>query len=69
MRKKATDCVMIKIDDIVEKVLGEVVECDNTIDAGMAAKIADAYVRFYVLDINRQAITSLVRAAKEAAYV
>lgn len=58
------DGIIIKVEDIAKKIVEQTVEMDNTLNAETVKAIADAYIRFYVLDVNASAIAGLVRAVK-----
>lgn len=58
------DGIIIKVEDIVKKIVEQTAEIDNTLNAETVKVIADAYMRFYVLDVNASAIAGLVRAVK-----
>lgn len=58
------DGIIIRVEDIVKKIVEQTAEIDNTLNAEAVKAIADAYIRFYVLDANTSAIAGLVRAVK-----
>lgn len=58
------DGIIIKVEDTVKKIVEQIAEIDNTLNAETVKVIADAYIRFYVLDVNASAIAGLVRAVK-----
>lgn len=58
------DGIIIKVEDIVKKIVEQIAEIDSTLNAETVKAIADAYIRFYVLDVNASEIAGLVRAVK-----
>lgn len=58
------DGIIIRVEDIAKKIVEQAAEIDNTLNAETVKAIADAYIRFYVLDVNASAIAGLVRAVK-----
>ena len=58
------DGIIIKVEDTVKKIVEQIAEIDNTLNAETVKVVADAYIRFYVLDVNASAIAGLVRAIK-----
>lgn len=57
--------IEISLEDVSKKVLDAISDIDNTLTIKQANQVIEAYLRFYVIDVNRNAIMSIVRALRE----
>lgn len=58
--------LVFEMGEIINKAEREVVNIDPTLNHEEIKAIVDAYVRFYIIDINTNALAGIVRASKKS---